>query len=131
MSRPVRPRLARALVPALVIAVCAGGLTTGVLAAPALAAKARAGITLPAAVTNDTSYGSGSPILVTTSTPGPLNWSLAIASRCAQVRTLTGQQPAPGPLTIAWDGLTDAGQPAPPGNYTLTLTGSKDRKSVV
>ena len=130
VSRPVRPRLVRALVPALALAVCAGGLTTGVLAAPALAAKARAGVTLPSAVTNDTSYGSGSPILVTTSTPGPLNWSLAIASRCAQVRTLTGQQSAAGPLAIAWDGLTDAGQPAPPGNYTLTLTGTNGGDTV-
>lgn len=125
VSRPVRPRLARALVPALAVALVAGAL-----AAPALAAKARAGITLPAATTNDTSYGSGSPILVTTSTPGPLNWSLAIASRCAQVRTLTGQQPTAGPLAIAWDGQTDAGQPAPPGNYTLTLTGTNGGDTV-
>lgn len=129
VSRPVRPRLER-FVPAVVLAVCAGGLTTGVLAAPALAAKARAGITLPAAVTNDTSFGSGSPILVTTSTPGPLSWTLVIASRCAQVRTLTGQQPAAGPLAIAWDGLTDTGQPAPPGNYTLTLTGTNGGDTV-
>ena len=93
-------------------------------------AKARAGIVLPAATTNDTTYGSGAPIVVTTTAPGPINWSLAIASRCTQVRTLTGQLPAAGPLAIAWDGLTDAGQPAPPGNYTLTLTGTSGSDTV-
>ncbi len=125
VSRSVRPRLVRALVPTLGLAVILSSA-----AAPVAFAKARAGIALPAASTTDTTYGSGAPIQLTTSTPGPLNWSVAIASRCAQVRTLTGQQPAAGPLAIAWDGLTDAGQPAPPGNYTLTLTGSNGGDTV-
>jgi len=112
------------------VALTAGALVSAGSAAPALAAKARAGITLPAATTNDTAFGSGAPILVTTSTPGPLAWNLAIASRCAQVRTLAGQQSAAGALAIAWDGLTDAGQPAPPGNYTLTLTGTNGGDTV-
>jgi SpoIID/LytB domain protein len=111
-------------------ALIVGGLASGFLDAPALAAKSRAGITLPAATTNDTAFGSGVPIQVTTSTPGPLAWTVSIASRCAQVRTLTGQQGAAGPLSIAWDGLTDAAQPAPPGNYTLTLTGSSGADTV-
>ena len=94
------------------------------LVAPSALAKGRAAITLAAATTTDTNYGSGSPIVLTTSSPGPMNWSVAISSRCAPVRTLSGQLPAAGPLAIAWDGLTDAGQPAPPGNYALTLTGT-------
>ncbi|MEY4136377.1 MAG: hypothetical protein RL205_505 [Actinomycetota bacterium] len=125
VSRPVRPRITRALVPALGLTVV---LTS--LIAPGALAKARAGITLPPATTNDSTYGSGAPILISTSTPGPLTWSLAIASRCAPVRTITGQQPSAGPLSIAWDGLTDAGQPAPPGNYTFTLTGTNGADSV-
>ncbi len=115
----------RALVPVLGLAVAVTSL-----AAPSALAKARSGVALPSATTNDTAYGSGAPILLTTSTPGPLTWNLAIASRCAAVRTLTGQQPAAGPLAITWDGLTDAGQPAPPGNYTLTLTGTNGSDSV-
>ena len=130
MSRSVRPRLSRVLVPTLALALAAGGIASALVAPTALAAKARAGITLPAAITNDSTYGSGAPILVTTATPGPLTWTLAIASRCAAARTISGQQPAAGPLSIAWDGLTDAGQPAPPGNYTLTLTGTNGGDTV-
>ena len=130
VSRSVRTRFGRALVPTLAGALMLGGIASAISAAPAHAAKARAGITLPAPTTNDSAYGTGAPIVVTTVTPGPLNWSLAIASRCAQVRTLTGQQPAAGPLAISWDGLTDAGQQAPPGNYTLTLNGTNGGDTV-
>ena len=126
MSAVVRRRRLSAALGLLMAAAVA----SAAFGAPALAAKGRAGITLPAPTTSDTAYGSGAPITVNTATPGPLNWSLAIASRCAQVRTLTGQQPAAGPLAISWDGLTDAGEPAPPGNYTLTLTGTNGADSV-
>ncbi len=125
MSRPVRARFTRVLVPSLGLAIALSAL-----AAPLAVAKGRAAINLPPATTNDSGYGSGAPIVLTTSTPGPVNWSLAIASRCAQVRTLSGQQPAAGPLAISWDGLTDAGQPAPPGNYSLTLTGTSGGDTV-
>jgi hypothetical protein len=44
-------------------------------------------------------------------------------SRGRIVRRLSNAHLAPGPREIAWDGLTDAGMPAPAGLYFARLTG--------
>lgn len=70
-------------------------------------------------------WGSGQPLTLSTTSTAPLAWSVTVASRCGStVRTLSGQQDAAGPLSVAWDGRGDDGQPVPPGTYTFTLNGS-------
>ena len=70
-------------------------------------------------------WGSGQALTLSTTSTAPLAWTVAIASRCGStVRTLSGQQEAAGPLSVAWDGRGDDGQPVPPGTYTFTLNGS-------
>jgi len=40
------------------------------------------------------------------------------------VRTVTGGQQKPGPLTLTWDGTDDAGAAVPDGDYKITVTGT-------
>ena len=76
-------------------------------------------------------WGSSAPLALTTTTTAPLTWTVAITSKCgAQVRTLSGQQEAGGPLTVAWDKLDDSGAPVAPGTYTLTLSGSSNGDAI-
>ncbi len=70
-------------------------------------------------------YGAAEAIAVNASTTAPLAWSMTVRSKCGDVvRSLSGQQEAGGPLSVGWDKLNDAGQPVPPGDYTLTLSGA-------
>ena len=70
-------------------------------------------------------YAAPQPVVVNTSTTAPLAWTMTVRSKCGDVvRTLSGQQEAGGGLSVGWDKLSDAGQPVPPGQYTLTLAGS-------
>ncbi len=70
-------------------------------------------------------YAAPTPIVVNTSTTAPLAWTMSVRNKCGDVvRTLAGQQEAGGGLSVGWDKLDDAGQPVPPGSYTLTLAGA-------
>lgn len=70
-------------------------------------------------------YAAAEPIVVNASTTAPLAWTMTVRSKCGEVvRTLAGQQEAGGALSVGWDKLNDAGQPVPPGSYSLSLTGA-------
>lgn len=70
-------------------------------------------------------YGAPEAVMVNASTTAPLAWTMTVRSQCGEVvRTISGQQGANGPLSIGWDKLNDAGQPVPPGAYTVTVTGA-------
>jgi SpoIID/LytB domain protein len=70
-------------------------------------------------------YAAPEAITVNTSTTAPLAWSMTVRSKCGDVvRSLSGQQEGSGPLSVGWDKLSDAGEPVPPGDYTLTLAGT-------
>ncbi len=76
-------------------------------------------------------WGASEPLVLSTTTTAPLTWTVAVTSRCgAQVRTLSGQQEAGGPLSIGWDKLDDSGAQVPPGTYTLTLNGSSNGDAI-
>ena len=70
-------------------------------------------------------WGTPDPMTITTTSTAPIAWTLSISSRCgALVRTISGQQDAAGPLSIAWDKKDANGNPVPPGTYVLSLTGN-------
>jgi len=70
-------------------------------------------------------YGAPEAVVVNTTTTAPLAWTMTVRSKCGDVvRTLSGQQEAGGPLSVGWDKLNDAGQPVPPGSYSVTLAGA-------
>ncbi len=88
--------------------------------------RARAGAKMGASMINPTagsaSWGSADPVQVNAITNAPLAWSATVTSRCGTtVRSLGGQQEAPGAFGFGWDKLDDAGQPVPPGTYTITV----------
>jgi SpoIID/LytB domain protein len=88
--------------------------------------RARAGAKMGASMINPSAvsanWGSADPVQVNAITNAPLAWSATVTSRCGTtVRSLGGQQEAPGAFAFGWDKLDDAGQPVPPGTYTITL----------
>ena len=82
-------------------------------------------------ITGPVAWGSPDQLVLNTTTTAPLAWNVTITSRCgATVRTLAGQQDAPGALAIGWDKLDANGQPVPPGSYTFTLNGTSGAEAV-
>ena len=76
-------------------------------------------------------YGSPDALTVTATSTAPLAWTMTVTSRCGNtVRTMTGTQEAGGPLAIAWDKRDDAGNPVPPGSYTVMVTGSSGNDAI-
>lgn len=63
--------------------------------------------------------------------PGTQGWSLRVTApgSATPVRTISGT--ASSTITATWDGMTDAGTPAPPGPYRLTLTSGATWSSLV
>ncbi len=91
--------------------------------------RARAGAKMGASMINPSAgaaaWGSADPVPVTAITNAPLAWSATVTSRCGTtVRSLSGQQEAPGQFSFGWDKLDDAGQPVPPGVYTISMNAS-------
>lgn len=83
------------------------------------------------AITGPVAWGAPDQLVLNTTTTAPLAWTVTITSRCGTaVRTLTGQQDAPGPLAIGWDKLDANGQPVPPGSYTFTLNGTSGADAI-
>ena len=67
-------------------------------------------------------WGQGEPVRVRAITNAPLQWNVSIRSQCGDVvRSISGGQGEPGELGIDWDKNNDAGQPVPPGTYTVTM----------
>jgi SpoIID/LytB domain protein len=86
----------------------------------ATGAKMGASMINPAAA--PASWGAQTPVRIGAITNAPLQWSMTLRSQCGDVvRTLGGAQEAPGTLSIDWDMRNDAGQPVPPGTYSITM----------
>ena len=86
----------------------------------ATGAKMGASMINPAAA--PASWGTQTPVRIGAVTNAPLQWSMTLRSQCGDVvRTLSGAQEAPGALSIDWDMRNDAGQPVPPGTYSITM----------
>jgi SpoIID/LytB domain protein len=96
----------------------------------AAAAKIGASMFNPAVVGQAT-YAGGEPLTVAAATNAPLNWQMTVTSRCGTVvRTLAGAQEAPGELRADWDLRDDAGNPVPPGVYSLALQAQAGEEQV-
>lgn len=73
-------------------------------------------------VTPQVTWGSGAPITVGAVANAPMSFQMTVTSRCGTVvRTLGAQQGEPGQVTLGWDQRDDAGNPVPPGVYTVTV----------
>jgi len=88
--------------------------------------RAAAGAKMGASMINPTAvaanWGQGEPVRVRAITNAPLQWNVSIRSQCGDVvRSISGGQGEPGELGIDWDKNNDAGQPVPPGTYTVTM----------
>jgi len=82
-------------------------------------------------VSSAPAYGTADPVTVSATSTAPISWTMTVTSRCGNnVRTMTGTQEAGGPLAIAWDKRDDAGNPVPPGSYTVTVTGSSGNDAI-
>jgi SpoIID/LytB domain protein len=86
----------------------------------AAGAKMGASMINPAAAPS--SWGTATPVRIGAITNAPLQWTLSIRSQCGDVvRSLSGAQEAPGQLAIDWDMRNDAGEPVPPGTYSIAM----------
>jgi len=86
----------------------------------ATGAKMGASMINPAAA--PATWGQAQPVRIAAITNAPLQWNMSIRSQCGDVvRSLSGGQGEPGALGIDWDKNNDAGQPVPPGTYTVTM----------
>ena len=105
---------------------CPGAVLSSQIPTIRAMAASKMGVTMfNPAVAAAVPYAAPEAITVNTSTTAPLAWSMTVRSKCGDVvRTLGGQQEAGGALSVGWDKLNDAGQPVPPGTYTLTLSGA-------
>ena len=73
-------------------------------------------------VTPQVTWGSGTPVVTEAVANVPMSYQMTVTSRCGTVvRTMGGQQGAPGVMSIGWDQRDDAGNPVPPGVYTITV----------
>jgi hypothetical protein len=107
---------------------CPGAAAYSKLASVRTAATAFIGAGFVAPSVSPTSVRmltSGASFQVHSGVLGDQSWTLTVAdSLGATVKTLSGTASTAAPVTAAWD-LTGAdGTPAPPGTYTLTLTGA-------
>ena len=94
----------------------------------ATTAKMGAGMVNPTA--NPAAWASG-PMSITAATNAPLSWAMTIANRCGHiVRSMSGEQGAPGPLAIDWDQRDDAGNQVPPGAYTVTMNATANGQTL-
>lgn len=86
----------------------------------ATGAKMGASMINPAA--SPAEWGEAQPVRIAAVSNAPLQWNMSIRSQCGDVvRSLSGGQGEPGQLGIDWDKNNDAGQPVPPGTYTVTM----------
>jgi hypothetical protein len=113
---------------------CPGAAGEAILPAlrTATVAALGAGLVAPALSASDHRIGDGGAFTVTASAVTNQNWGLTATSATGQVvRTITGAVAQGARITASWDGLTDAGTPAVPGAYTLTLSSSGPTGSAV
>ena len=82
-----------------------------------------AGLVAPTISGTEHRFGDGGAFTVTAGAVTQQSWTLTATDVNGQVvRTLAGTVAAGGRITASWDGLTDAGTPAPAGAYTLRLS---------
>jgi hypothetical protein len=69
--------------------------------------------------------GSSGPVVLTSSTRGPVSWTATVSDREGNLlQSRSGTARPDSPVSTRWD-LTDAaGQPVPSGTYVVRLTGS-------
>ncbi|HBJ73148.1 MAG TPA: hypothetical protein DDY88_05465, partial [Actinobacteria bacterium] len=111
---------------------CPGKYLEPQLPAIRAAATAKLGVTaMNPTVSAPVPWGAGQQLVVSATTNAPLTWTMSVASRCgAVVRNLSGTQGAAGALSVAWDGLDNAGAPVPPGAYTFVLNGTSGADAI-
>ncbi|BEP14601.1 hypothetical protein acdb102_29120 [Acidothermaceae bacterium B102] len=80
------------------------------------------GLVVPSITTVNHRIGDGGAFTITAGVVTQQSWTLtATDATGAVVRTVTGSAAKGTTIAASWDGLTDAGVPAPAGAYTLTL----------
>ena len=111
---------------------CPGQFMETQIPAIRAAAASKMGVTIfNPTVAPAPAYGTPDPVTITATSTAPISWTMTVTSRCGnQVRTMTGTQEAGGPLAIAWDKRDDAGNPVPPGQYSVTVTGSSGNDAI-
>lgn len=101
---------------------CPGKYLEAQLPAIRAAAGAKMGASMINPAAAPANWGEAQPVRIAAITNAPLQWNLSVRSQCGDVvRTLSGGQGEPGALGIDWDKNNDAGQPVPPGTYTVTM----------
>ena len=101
---------------------CPGKFLEAQLPAIRSAAGAKMGASMINPAAAPAKWGEAQPVRIAAVTNAPLQWNLSVRSQCGEVvRSMSGGQGEPGALGIDWDKKNDAGQPVPPGTYTVTM----------
>lgn len=101
---------------------CPGRYLEEQLPAIRAAAGAKMGASMINPAAAPAAWGTQTPVRIGAVTNAPLQWSMTLRSQCGDVvRTMSGAQGEPGTLTIDWDMRNDAGQPVPPGTYSIAM----------
>jgi SpoIID/LytB domain protein len=101
---------------------CPGKYLESQLPAIRAAAGAKMGASMINPAAAPANWGEAQPVRIAAVTNAPLQWNLSVRSQCGEVvRSMSGGQGEPGALGIDWDKNNDAGQPVPPGTYTVTM----------
>ena len=70
-------------------------------------------------------WGAEQPMTLRVPTTGAVKLKADIFSACGdRVRTLRGESREAGTLDLRWDRRDDGNKPVPPGNYTVSITGT-------
>jgi SpoIID/LytB domain protein len=101
---------------------CPGKFLEAQLPAIRAAAGAKMGASMINPAAAPAKWGEAEPVRIAAVTNAPLQWNLSVRSQCGEVvRSMSGGQGELGALSIDWDKKNDAGQPVPPGTYTVTM----------
>jgi SpoIID/LytB domain protein len=101
---------------------CPGKFLEAQLPAIRAAAGAKMGASMINPAAAPAKWGEAQPVRIAAITNAPLQWNLSVRSQCGEVvRSMSGGQGELGALSIDWDKKNDAGQPVPPGTYTVTM----------
>ncbi len=101
---------------------CPGKYLEAQLPAIRAAAGAKMGASMINPAAAPAKWGEAQPVRIAAVTNAPLQWNMSIRSQCGDVvRSMTGGQGEAGQLGIDWDKNNDAGQPVPPGTYTVIM----------
>lgn len=101
---------------------CPGKYLEAQLPAIRAAAGAKMGASMINPAAAPAKWGEAQPVRIAAITNAPLQWNLSVRSQCGEVvRSMSGGQGEAGALGIDWDKKNDAGQPVPPGTYTVTM----------